>query len=62
MRYLILLFFIIIIPVMAQEASEARITEHNVVSVVAVAGLLSFSYLVRKRRKLVPNDSSNINE
>ncbi|MCE7735111.1 MAG: hypothetical protein GPJ54_09555 [Candidatus Heimdallarchaeota archaeon] len=54
--YLILLFLYIIIPVHAQEATEGRITEHNVVSIVALSGLLLFAQFVRKSRKSISND------
>jgi hypothetical protein len=49
------LFLIIMLnlpsSVLAQNINEGRITEHNVVSLVALSGLVTISYLVRKQRK-----------
>ena len=49
--YLTVSFLYAIIPVQAQETTEGRITEHNVVSIVALAGLLLIAQVVRKSRK-----------
>ncbi|MHA2099138.1 MAG: hypothetical protein ACW99A_10655 [Candidatus Kariarchaeaceae archaeon] len=45
--------------VFAEDATEGRIAEHNVVSVVALVGLLIFANIVRKSRKSNTNEEIN---
>ncbi len=51
---------IIIVPVKAQDTTEGRITEHNVISIVALAGLLGLVYLSRKYRNPLNVENNNI--
>ena len=53
--HLVIMFIllILVIPVKAQDTTEGRITEHNVVSFVAFAGLIILVYLSRKYRNQV---------
>lgn len=50
----------VIAPVKAQDTTEGRITEHNVVSFVAIAGLLGLVYLSRKYRSPVNAETDNL--
>ena len=51
--FITFVLFIFIIPVSGQDTTEGRITEHNVVSIVAFAGLVILVQLSRKYRNPV---------
>ncbi|OLS23053.1 MAG: hypothetical protein HeimC2_27930 [Candidatus Heimdallarchaeota archaeon LC_2] len=59
--FVIYALLIFIIPVSAQDTTEGRITEHNVVSVVAFAGLVILVQLSRKYRNPVNAENKKNN-
>jgi hypothetical protein len=46
------LIFVFPEHVVAQDVNEGRISEHNVISIVALSGLIIFANIIRKKRKI----------